>query len=40
MERDGNRSPHHFQQNLNVPGVVKPLEAAHEIGERAGRADP
>ena len=39
MQRDGDRGPHHFEQNLYPSGRIQPLERAHEIGKRPGQ-DP
>ena len=37
VKRNRNRGSHHFEQNLYPPGLIQPLERAHEIGKRSGQ---
>src|SRR5262249_32042351 len=39
VKSDGDRRPHHLEQNLYSPGSVEPFERPDKIGKRAGQ-DP
>ena len=36
-KRHRDSRPHHFEQHADAPGVIEPLERAHEVNKRPGQ---